>query len=103
MAASGKLQLCVYSPWPFWPKHGVTLMLCQSWGVDSDLLSLYLIFNVPKSASLPMDFAEPFTRSCFSTPKSFTTSMLSVVGLTDLSGSLPEGTVLWFWDSGIWK
>lgn len=40
-------------------------MLCQSWGVNSDLLSMYLIFNICKSISLPMDFAEPFGRSWF--------------------------------------
>lgn len=54
MAAPGNLELGVFSPWPLWPEHGVTLMLCQSWGGDSDPLSLYLIFNVPKSASLPV-------------------------------------------------
>lgn len=40
-------------------------MLCLSWGVNSDLLSMYLIFNICKSISLPMDFAEPFGRSWF--------------------------------------
>lgn len=87
MAASGKLELGVFSPLPLWPERGALSEL----GCGSDLLHCISFLMCSNLLPSPMDFAEPFGRSCFSTPKS---SILRIVGLSDLSVSLPEGTVL---------
>lgn len=94
-AASGQLGPGAFCPVALSGLSVVSLlMFCKSCSEDSDPRHCVLSLMSPKSACLPVGpsgSAEPSGGSCFSAPKSFSASMLSILQWEGWQAGIPLG------------
>lgn len=80
----------------FWPEHVITLKALARAAVRIVTAPHHCILSLMSPNLLPslwdlLDFAQPFGGHCFSTPKSFTASMLSILKWERWQAGVPLG------------